>query len=56
MKNINFKKYKANLEERSKKIPKRDDIVDDYNCPSCRDTTYILNKIKLPKKINLITD
>ena len=44
MKNINFKKYKANLEERSKKIPKRDDIVDDYNCPSCRDTTYILNK------------
>ena len=44
MKNLDIEKYKANLEERIKKIPKRDDIVDNYNCPKCRDNTFILNK------------
>lgn len=44
MKNLNFEKYKANLEERIKKLPKRDDIVDNYKCPKCRDNTFILNE------------
>lgn len=44
MNGINYKKTKANLEERLKRLPKKDDISKDYNCPICRDTTYILNK------------
>ena len=43
MKKIQF--CREEIEERLKKLPKKNDITtDDYNCPDCRDTTYILNE------------
>ena len=43
MKKIKF--CREEIEERLKKLPKKNDITtDDYNCPDCRDTTYILNE------------
>lgn len=36
--------FKKMLEERVKKIPKREDIKEEYNCPFCRDFLYTFNE------------
>lgn len=40
----NYKNMKFQLEERLKKLPKRDEVKHNYDCHICKDTTFILNK------------